>query len=88
MKPKKIAKAVMVTVVGTGLAAGTIGSAMADSSQGEKCYGIVKAGKNDCGTPKHACAGQAKKDGDKHEWIYVKKGNCKRIVGGHLKEKS
>ena len=24
----------------------------------EKCYGIAKAGQNDCGTAKHACAGQ------------------------------
>ncbi|MBL8252693.1 MAG: DUF2282 domain-containing protein, partial [Candidatus Competibacter sp.] len=29
----------------------------------EKCYGIVKAGKNDCQTSAHACAGQASKDG-------------------------
>lgn len=50
----------------------------------EKCYGIVKKAKNDCGTPKHACAAQAAKDGDPSEWMFVMKGNCERIVGGSL----
>lgn len=50
----------------------------------EKCYGIVKKAKNDCGTPKHACAAQAKKSGDPSEWMFVMKGNCGRIVGGSL----
>ena len=27
----------------------------------EKCYGIAKAGQNDCGTAKHACAAQGAK---------------------------
>ena len=54
----------------------------------EKCYGIVKKAKNDCGTSKHACAAQAKINGDKNEWMFVMKGNCTRIVGGSLKPKS
>lgn len=48
----------------------------------EKCSGIAKAGKNDCGTSKHSCAGQASKDGDKEEWVYVPTGTCDKIVGG------
>jgi uncharacterized membrane protein len=50
----------------------------------EKCHGIVKAGKNDCGANGHGCAGQAKTDGDKNEWITLPKGTCERIVGGSL----
>ncbi len=50
----------------------------------EKCAGIVKAGKNDCGTSKHACAGQATKDGDKEEWAYVPNGTCDKLVGATL----
>lgn len=50
----------------------------------EKCAGIVKAGKNDCGTSKHACAGQASKDGDPTEWVYVPTGTCDKIVGGKI----
>lgn len=51
----------------------------------EKCAGVVKAGKNDCGANGHSCAGQAATDGDKNEWIYLPKGTCERIVGGHVK---
>lgn len=51
----------------------------------EKCTGIAKAGKNDCGTSKHSCAGQAVKNGDAEEWVYVPTGTCERIVGGALK---
>lgn len=50
--------------------------------QVEKCYGVVKAGQNGCATVSHACAAQAKKDGDTREWIEVPKGLCERLVGG------
>jgi len=52
----------------------------------EKCAGIAKAAKNDCGTSKHSCAGQAAKDGDKEEWVYVPAGTCEKIVGGTVKK--
>ncbi len=50
----------------------------------EKCYGIAKAGNNDCSskTASHACAGQASKDGDKDSFVVVPKGTCDKIVGG------
>jgi uncharacterized membrane protein len=51
----------------------------------EKCYGVAKTGKNDCGTPTHACAGQASKDRDPEEWIYLPKGSCDKIAGGKTK---
>jgi uncharacterized membrane protein len=64
----------------------SVNSALADSKM-EKCYGIVKAGKNDCADSKqmHSCAGAATKDGDKTEWVFLPKGTCERIVGGSLK---
>jgi len=52
----------------------------------EKCQGIVKAGMNDCGTSKHACAGLAKVDNDPEEWIKLPKGTCDKIVGGVIKD--
>jgi uncharacterized membrane protein len=64
------------------VAAGT--SALAAKDDQEKCAGIVKAGKNDCGTSYSSCAGTAKKDGDAETWIYVPKGTCERIAGGHV----
>lgn len=48
----------------------------------DKCYGIVKAGLNDCGNAKHNCAGEAKIDGSKDEWMLMPTGLCKKIVGG------
>ena len=48
----------------------------------EKCADIVKAGKNDCGTSKSACAGSTTADRDSEAWISVPKGTCERIAGG------
>lgn len=49
----------------------------------EKCYGIAKAGQNDCAnlSGSHSCAGQSKLDMDKGEWKYVAKGSCKTMKG-------
>ena len=60
-------------------------SAIAGKPGMEKCMGIAKTGMNDCGTSKHACAGQAKTDGDAEEWVYVPTGVCEKIVGGKVK---
>ena len=58
------------------------GAALAqDKGEKEKCYGIAKAGQNDCGTPAHTCAGQAKKDNLPDEWKYVPKGTCEKLGG-------
>jgi len=47
----------------------------------EKCYGVAKAGQNDCGTANHTCAGKAKKDNAPDEWKYVPKGTCEKMGG-------
>lgn len=49
----------------------------------EKCYGVAKAGQNDCGTATHGCAGLAALDKDPAEWKYVAKGTCVK-AGGKL----
>lgn len=48
----------------------------------EKCYGIVKAGFNDCFTASNSCAGTVEKDNAREAWIYVPKGTCQRTTGG------
>ena len=49
----------------------------------EKCYGIAKAGKNDCAsTGNNSCGGTSKVNADPKAWIYVPEGYCERIVGG------
>jgi len=54
----------------------------------EKCYGVAKAGKNDCkagaGT---SCAGTSTKDGQANSWMFVAKGTCEKLVGGSLEAK-
>jgi uncharacterized membrane protein len=54
-----------------------------DNPSMEKCYAIVKAGKNDCGTSQHACATQSAKDSDPAEWVYLPKGTCDKLIGGN-----
>jgi uncharacterized membrane protein len=56
----------------------------ADAGNSEKCYGVAKAGKNDCAGAAHACAGQSSKDNSRKEFIELPKGTCERIVGGSL----
>jgi uncharacterized membrane protein len=64
--------------------AGTAINTYAAKEGMEKCAGIVKAGKNDCGTSKHACAGQATRDSAAEEWLYVPTGTCEKIVGASV----
>jgi len=54
----------------------------------EKCYGVVKAGLNDCQTATHSCAGTASKDGQGDSWIYVPAGTCGKITGGAIEPKA
>jgi uncharacterized membrane protein len=53
----------------------------AKSQPKEKCYGIAKAGQNDCGTARHSCAGKAARDNAADEWKYVPKGTCEKMGG-------
>ena len=71
--------------VASALAAALLAPAMAQA-QGmtEKCYGVSKAGKNDCQTASSSCAGTSKKDSQNDAWIAVPKGTCDKIVGGKL----
>lgn len=49
----------------------------------EKCYGIAKAGLNDCFFAGNSCAGTVTQDNNPGAWIYVPQGTCKKITGGH-----
>ena len=75
----------LVSAVSSLLALGTT-TASAEEGAKEKCLGVAKAGQNDCGTPRHSCAGQAKADNEPDEWKYVPKGECEKM-GGKVVEK-
>jgi uncharacterized membrane protein len=53
--------------------------------EAEKCYGVAKAGKNDCETMNSSCAGTSRRNSQSDAWIYVPKGTCDKVVGGNLK---
>jgi uncharacterized membrane protein len=51
----------------------------------EKCFGIAKAGKNDCAGAGHSCAGQSTKNMDKSTYVYLPAGVCDKIAGASTK---
>ena len=75
----------IASAVGTLLALGA-STVSAEETAKEKCLGIAEKGKNDCGTAKHSCAGQATEDKSPEDWKYVPKGQCEKM-GGKLPEK-
>ena len=75
----------LASAVGSLLALGAA-TVHADDAAKEKCLGIAEKGKNDCGTAKHSCAGQATVDKAPDDWKYVPKGQCEKL-GGKLPEK-
>jgi uncharacterized membrane protein len=80
---------VLLAVAGAMIAA--VSMSVRHNSQGsierERCYGIAKAGQNDCANAVHSCAKQARANQDQHEWIAVPKGTCQRLAGGVLDER-
>jgi len=59
------------------------GSAIAADMTKEKCFGVAKAGQNDCGSnkSKHSCAGQSKVDNDPNDFKLVPAGTCVKMGG-------
>ena len=70
------------------LAAGAQGGPAAKPKfEAEKCYGIARAGKNDCQTTNSSCAGTSKRDSQGDAWVYTPKGSCEKIINGSLQPK-
>jgi uncharacterized membrane protein len=82
----RLLRVAVASLVAVGVSAAST-TAMAAKGDNEKCAGIVKAGKNDCGTSKSACAGTATADRDPEAWILVPAGTCERIAGGKVTNK-
>lgn len=66
------------------LAAPTLNHPEKPTYKYEKCYGVAKAGRNDCFTSSSSCAGTTKVDDQKDAWIYVPAGTCEKITRGSL----
>lgn len=80
MNHQRIVSSALAAALGLGL--GTA-KAHGDQPGKQKCYGIVKAGQNDCANlaETHGCAGEATTDKDPGEWRYVAKGTCQKLGG-------
>ena len=73
-----------VLAAGTTMTATSTFAVPDSPQQWEKCAGVAKAGKNDCGAldGKHGCASQSTVDNSPQEWVYVPAGTCEKITGG------
>jgi len=57
----------------------------ADAEEMEHCYGVAKAGKNDCAAGSGTtCAGTSTVDAQGNAWVYTPAGLCEKLVGGSL----
>ncbi len=71
----------IAAALATVCAAGTVVAASSEPT--EPCYGIAKAGQNDCAAADgaHSCAGQSTADMGPNDWKYVAKGTCEKLGG-------
>jgi uncharacterized membrane protein len=74
---------ILTSALASAMALGLAGQAAAQDKDKEKCFGIAKAGQNDCAnlSGSHSCAGQSKVDNDAGDWKYVAKGTCAAMKG-------
>ena len=79
---------ILSSALASALALGLAGPVAAQAKAKEKCYGIAKAGQNDCSnlSGSHSCAGQSKADLAADEWRYMAAGTCTDMKGKTEKE--
>jgi len=85
MNSRLIASSALASVLAMGLLSA---AQAADENAKEKCFGIAKAGSNDCAnlSGSHSCAGQSKNAMGPDEWNYVAKGTCAKMGGMSMEE--
>ena len=81
MNQRFIASSALASVLAMGLLSGA--AAQEKTLEKEKCFGVAKAGQNDCAnlSGTHSCAGQSKADMGADEWKYVAPGTCAKMGG-------
>jgi uncharacterized membrane protein len=84
MDPRQLVASALASAFALGLVSPAGAQDMSkEKGNREKCFGIAKAGTNDCAnlSGSHACAGLSKADMAVDEWKYVPKGTCKDMKG-------
>src|SRR5262245_50265448 len=86
MISKKTLNTLLVSAVAASVAGASLAAKADVVPEKEKCYGVVKAGSNDCAAAggSHSCAGSASANGAGDEWVAVPKGLCEKLVNGSL----
>ena len=80
----KMSPAIAASVLGSLALSAALSATAAPTPQpsgSEKCFGIAKAGKNDCAAGTHSCTATSTRDGDKASFVYLPTGACSKIVG-------
>lgn len=88
MKQQATIQAAIAGLFALGLASSAAAGPVAPDATKDKCFGIAKAGQNDCAAGKHSCAGQSTVDKDPMSWKYVTKGTCASMGGTAAAPKS
>jgi len=84
MNTKVLLTSAIGAVISMSGLAGSASAADVRCAEMERCYGVSKAGKNDCSTSSSACSGTAKQDFQKDAWVFVPKGTCAKLGAGSL----
>lgn len=78
-----LAFAVLASTAATSMAfAQPMGGARAMPAGMERCYGVARAGHNDCASGAHSCAGQATRDNDPTSFVTLPSGACAKLAHG------
>ena len=85
---KVLISSALATVASMAASGAFAGPAEQPNYSFEKCFGVVKAGQNDCQTATHSCAGTSSVDNQGDAWIYVPAGTCTKITGGSMEPKA
>jgi uncharacterized membrane protein len=83
-----VASALGAAAAALGASAASAGPAEQPNYSFEKCYGVSKAGVNDCQTSTHSCAGTSTADNAGDSWIYLPAGTCAKLTGGSMEPKA
>lgn len=80
MSPVQASSALAVIALAAASTAALAANTPAPKPAMEKCYGIAKAGKNDCAAgPGTSCAGTSTRDYQGNAWKLVRAGTCLQI---------
>ena len=89
MNTRLVLKSALASMLTIGVMSLAHAGPVAPDASKDKCFGVAKAGANDCASASgsHSCAGQAAKDNDLGDWKYVTKGTCEKMGGSLMAPK-